>query len=158
VKREGRREFEGGNQQKNLSPHLEKKEMLKMWFQNYTTVLNRKESFSIKEFMEEGRGLHKTVETEQHKTVQPASPILDSPVSQKSLTAYSIVFNPLMLFDPTFFFIGAGVVLVAVLEKQLANNGFVFIAESISLILGIAFPIVAVGSMIYLLSQLSFVL
>jgi hypothetical protein len=144
VKRRRKEGVRGRKPTKNLSPDVTKKEMLKMWFQNYTTVLNRKESFSIKEFMEERRGFHKSVESTNAK-VRP-------------LNAYSIVFNPLMLFDPTFFFIGAGVVLVAVLEKQLANNGFVFIAESISLILGIAFPIIAVGSMIYLLSQLSFVL
>jgi hypothetical protein len=129
-----------------------------MWFQNCTTILNRKQSFSIKGFMEEGRDIRKSVEIRRHETVQSANPIWDSPFPHFRGKTYSIAFNPLMLFDPTFFFIGAGVVLVAVLEKQLANNGFVFIAESISLILGIAFPIVAVGSMIYLLSQLSFVL
>ncbi|PFA66862.1 hypothetical protein CN378_12670 [Bacillus sp. AFS015802] len=71
---------------------------------------------------------------------------------------YSFAFNPLMLFDPTFFLIGAGVVLVAILEKQLAGNGFVFIAAALDSILKIAFPIVAVGSMIYLFSHSSFLL
>jgi hypothetical protein len=83
-----------------------------------------------------------------------------SPTNAKlrPLNAYSIGFNPLMLFDPTFILIGAGVFLVAILERQLASNGFVFIAAAIDSILRIAFPIVAVGAMIYLFSHSSFLL
>jgi hypothetical protein len=112
-----------------------------MWFQNCTTVLNRKESFHIKEFMKKEKGCPE---------------IVSSSFPNFGERSFSIVFNPLMLLDPTFILIGTGVVLVAVLEKQLANNGFIFIAATISSALRIAFPIVAVGSMIYLLSQLSF--
>jgi hypothetical protein len=112
-----------------------------MWFQNCTTVVNRKETFNIKEFIKKEKGRPEIVPSSFPKIRE---------------RYYSIVFNPIMLFDPTFILIGAGVVLVAVLEKQLANNGFIFIAATISSALRIAFPIVAVGSMIYLLSQLSF--
>jgi hypothetical protein len=73
----------------------------------------------------------------------------------QSYTAYSMFINPLALFDPTFFLIGAAVVLVAVLEKQLANNDQVFIASALSGILRIAFPVVAAGSIIYLISHSS---
>jgi hypothetical protein len=115
-----------------------------MRFQNYPSVLSRKKSFSIKEFMNEGRGRRNNALSDLPKFGE--------------IKAYSIAFNPLMLFDPTFILIGAGVVLVAVLEKQLASNGFVFFAAAIDSILKIAFPIVAVGSMIYLLSHSSFLL
>jgi hypothetical protein len=131
-----------------------------MRFPNYPSVLNRKKSFSIKEFMNKengngdfaGSGLSKVGETSTKlcrlTTVRKGPPV----------KAYSIAFNPLMLFDPTFILIGAGVVLVAVLEKQLAGNGYVFIAAALDSILKIAFPIVAVGSMIYLFSHSSFLL
>jgi hypothetical protein len=115
-----------------------------MRFQNYPSVLNRKESFSIKEFLQKEKGRHEKV--------------LSTSLKIEKNNAYSIVFNPLMLFDPNFILIGAGVILVAVIEKQLANNGFVFVAAAIDSILKIAFPIVAVGSMIYLLSHSSFLL
>jgi hypothetical protein len=137
-----------------------------MKFQNYPSVLNRKESFSIKEFMNKGNGngdfagsgLSKVGETSPkmarlnpHKNVEVNAKL-------RSLKAYSIAFNPLMLFDPTFILIGAGVFLVAILEKQLANSGFIFFAAAIDSILKIAFPIVAVGAMIYLFSHSSFLL
>jgi hypothetical protein len=131
-----------------------------MRFQNYPSVLSRKESFSIKEFMNKengngdfaGSGLSKIGETSTSLwglTLKEKSP---------SVKAYSIAFNPLMLFDPTFILIGAGVFLVAILEKQLANSGFIFFAAAIDSILKIAFPIVAVGAMIYLFSHSSFLL
>lgn len=73
----------------------------------------------------------------------------------QSFTAYSLYINPLALIDPTFLIIGAAVVLVAILEKQLANNDFLFIASALSGILRIAFPVVAAGSIIYLISHSS---
>jgi hypothetical protein len=123
-----------------------------MKFQNYPSVLNRKESFSIKEFMNEGRGRRKNA-------LSSLSKVGDTPsLKFRAAKTYSVAFNPLMLFDPTFILIGAGVVLVAFIEKQLASNGFVFLAAAIDSILKIAFPLVAVGSMIYLLSHSSFLL
>jgi hypothetical protein len=115
-----------------------------MGFQKCCFVKNRNESFSIKEFLQKEKGRHENV--------------LSSSLKIEKNKAYSFVFNPLMLFDPNFILIGAGVVLVAVIEKQLASNGFVMIASAIDLLLKIAFPIVAVGSMIYLFSHSSFLL
>jgi hypothetical protein len=121
-----------------------------MMFHNYPSALSRKKSFSIKDFMNEGRGQHKIVPSGPSK-------LRETPGSKlSSAKAYSIAFNPLMLFDPTFILIGAGVFLVAILEKQLANNGFLFIAAALDSIFKIAFPIVAVGAMIYLFSHSSF--
>lgn len=76
----------------------------------------------------------------------------------KNITAYSLYINPLAFFDLNFILIGAGVILIAVLEKKLAENGLVFIASSISSILRIAFPVVAAASIIYLISQSTFLL
>jgi hypothetical protein len=120
-----------------------------MRFPNYPSLLNRKKSFSIKEFMNKGNGngdsagsglpkigetspkmavsefvAHNFVEVNarlrspgKHKTVQSTSPKVD-PLTLKgkspSVSAYSIAFNPLMLFDPTFILIGVGVFLVAI--------------------------------------------
>ena len=72
--------------------------------------------------------------------------------------AYSLYINPLAFFDPTFIAIGAGIVLVAVIEHQLAKNGLIFLASGLSTILRIAFPIVAAASIIYLISHSSFLL
>lgn len=77
---------------------------------------------------------------------------------QRDLKLYSLYFNPLALFDPTFILIGAGVVLVAIGEKFLADNGFVFVASALSSILRLALPVVAAGSLIYLISHSSFLL
>lgn len=76
----------------------------------------------------------------------------------RSLTAYSIYFNPAAFFDPTFILIGAGVLAVAILEKKLAENGYTSIASTISSILRIALPGVALLSIIYLISHSSFLL
>lgn len=131
-----------------------------MRFPNYPSVLNRKESFSIKEFMNKGNGNGDSAGSGLSKigVTPPKLAWLTLKEKSPSVSAYSIAFNPLMLFDPTFILIGAGVVLVAVLEKQLAGNGFVSIATALDSILKIAFPIVAVGSMIYLFSHSSFLL
>ncbi|MEH7442761.1 hypothetical protein V7201_10695 [Bacillus sp. JJ1122] len=74
------------------------------------------------------------------------------------LKLYSLYFNPMALFDPTFMLIGAGVVLVAVGEKFLADNGFLFVASALSSLLRLALPVVAAGSLIYLISHSSFLL
>lgn len=108
-------------------------------------VTNKVEVIDFSTFMNEGKNQRKN-------SLSGLSPKLGA------TKTYSIAFNPLMLFDPTFILIGAGVFLVAILEKQLASNGFVFIAAAIDSILRIAFPIVAVGAMIYLFSHSSFLL
>lgn len=81
-----------------------------------------------------------------------------SPIKRQDLTAYSLYINPLAFIDVNFILIAVCVVLVAICEKKLAENGFTFIASSISGILRIAFPVIAAGSLIYLISQSSFLL
>lgn len=72
----------------------------------------------------------------------------------RSLTAYSLYINPLAFFDVHFMIAAGCVVLVAVLEKKLADNGVIGIAAALSGILRVALPVVAFGSVIYLISQL----
>lgn len=73
---------------------------------------------------------------------------------RRNLTAYSLYINPLAFFDVNFMLIGAGVVLVAVIEKKLAENGIIGIAAILSSVLHMALPVVAFGSVFYLISQL----
>lgn len=72
----------------------------------------------------------------------------------RSLKAYSLYINPLAFFDVRFALLGAAVVLVAILEKGIAQSGMVNLAATLSSVLRFAFPVVAVGSMIYLISQI----
>lgn len=98
----------------------------------------KKQSYSIKEFM---------------NRKEPSTP-----TPSKNLTAYSLYINPAAFFDPTFILIGAGVVVVAILEKKLAENGLISIASFLSNILRLALPGVALGSIIYLINHSSFLL
>lgn len=50
--------------------------------------------------------------------------------------------KPIAFFDLNFFLIGASVVLLAVLEKQLANHGIIVLAAVVSGLLRFAFPAV----------------
>lgn len=104
-------------------------------------VANQTETFCFGDFM---KGEKKTNKSNTLK--------------RQDLKLYSLYFNPLALFDPTFILIGAGVVLVAVGEKFLADNGFVFVASALSSILRLALPLVAAGSLVYLISHSSFLL
>lgn len=73
-------------------------------------------------------------------------------------TAYSLYINPMAFFDPTFMIIGAAVVGVALIEKKLVDNGFISIASFLSSMLKIALPGVALGSIMYLINHISWLL
>lgn len=107
------------------------------------------------EYVDAKQRLKTLYERHKNEAKKRERPIRDR---SESFKAYSIYINPLAFFDPTFMLIGAGVVLVAVIEHQLAKNGLVTIASSLSTILRIAFPVIAAGSIIYLLSHSSFLL
>lgn len=104
-------------------------------------VANRKETLSIKEFMNKKEEPNKTYTSKR-----------------ANITAYSLYINPAAFFDPTFILIGVGVVAVAVLEKKLAESGLLSIASFLSNILRLALPGVALGSIIYLINHSSFLL
>ncbi|WP_342432601.1 hypothetical protein [Neobacillus sp. FSL H8-0543] len=78
----------------------------------------------------------------------------NSLLNRRNLTAYSLYINPLALFDVHFMLAAGAVVLVAVLEKKLADNGIIGPAAIISGILKIGFPLVAFGSILILISKL----
>jgi hypothetical protein len=69
-------------------------------------------------------------------------------------TAYSLYINPLAFFDVHFMLAVGAVVLVAVLEKKLADNGIIGIAAILSGALRIGFPLVALASILILISKL----
>lgn len=64
--------------------------------------------------------------------------------------------HPAMFVDSTFIMVGVGVVLVALLERTLANHGHVAIAEAMHTILKMAFPIVGFAAMWFLVKQITF--
>ncbi|WP_019244551.1 MULTISPECIES: hypothetical protein [Bacillus] len=75
---------------------------------------------------------------------------------RQSINYSFIPLHPAMFIDSTFIMIAGGVVLVALLERTLANYGHVAFAEAIYTFLKIAFPIVGLAAMYVLISQLSF--
>lgn len=70
-----------------------------------------------------------------------------------NLTAYSLYINPLAFFDLHFVLAAGAVVLVAIIEKKLANNGIVGIAAALSGIMQIALPVTAFVAILILISK-----
>lgn len=68
--------------------------------------------------------------------------------------AYSLYINPLAFFDIHFMIATGCVVLIAVLEKKLADNGIIGPAAALSGLLRLSLPIVGLGSVLYLISKL----
>lgn len=133
---------------------------MKMHFHNLPFVANRTETLNFRDFCAGGSPEYVAAKQKlkdlhlKHK--KERSELLG--MRPKNI-AYSLYINPLAFFDPTFMVIGAGIVLVAVIEHQLAKNGLVSTASSLSFILRfIAFPVIAVCSIIYLISHTSFLL
>lgn len=73
---------------------------------------------------------------------------------RRSFTAYSLYINPLAFFDVHFMLAAGAVVIIAILEKKLAENGIISGAAILSGVLKMGLPVVAFGSVIYLISQL----
>lgn len=139
--------------------------MIKKHFHNLPFVTNRQETIDFKTFCEGGSPEYVRAKQRLKNFHLGISKIAESSPAKFGDTyqskvgpvkAYSLYINPLAFFDPTFFLIGAAVVVVAILEKQLANHGLIFVASAISGILRIAFPVVAAGSFFYLLSHVNF--
>lgn len=80
-----------------------------------------------------------------------------TPLSVKPIPALSFIpLNPAAMIDPTFITIGAGVILVALIEKRLANSDNVGIAAFISAFLRISFPAFGLAALWYLVNGLKF--
>jgi hypothetical protein len=73
---------------------------------------------------------------------------------RNNITAYSLYINPLAFFDGHFIIAAGCVVLVAVLEKKLADNGIIGAAAVLSGVLRLSLPIVGLVSILYLISKL----
>lgn len=102
-------------------------------------VTNRIETLNFKDFM--------NGEINSYKS---------NTIKRRDFKAYSLYINPIAFFDWRFALVASAVVLVAVLEKKLAENGLTFIASAISGVLRVSFPVIAAASILYLLSHLSF--
>lgn len=70
------------------------------------------------------------------------------------VTAYSFYVSPLAFFDVHFIIAAACIIVVAITEKRLAKYGIIGGAAALSALLRILLPIVAFGSIIYLISRL----
>ncbi len=68
---------------------------------------------------------------------------------------YSFHFSPFMLIDPTICVIGGAFIGLVILEKQLEKRGHYGVLEHLELFINIAIPTVAMGVIMYLLSQVS---
>lgn len=109
---------------------------MKTLIHNLPFVSNSVETLNFRDFM-------KKESTKKEKTT-PKTP---------NFTAYSLYINPLAFFDLNFILAAGAVVLIAIIEKKLASHGIGF-ASFLSGFLYIAFPVVAVGSFLYLISKL----
>lgn len=67
-----------------------------------------------------------------------------------------IPLNPTALIDPVFIGIGAGIILIALIEKGLADTGNISIAAFLSTFLRISFPIAGMAALWYLVNDLKF--
>lgn len=131
--------------------------MIKNVARNLCNVANRKETIDFRTFCSGGSPEYvKAKQRLRDFHLKKELPRFNLGSSNTNIKAYSLYINPLAFFEPTFFLIGAAVVVVAILEKQLANHGLIFVASAISGILRIAFPVVAAGSFFYLLSHVNF--
>lgn len=93
----------------------------------------------------------------QRITVIPFRDFLKQEQPKNDISLHSFIpIHPAMFIDTTFIMIAGGIVLVALLERTLANNGHIIFAEAIHTFLKIAFPIVGLAAMYFLITQLHF--
>jgi hypothetical protein len=90
----------------------------------------------------------------EHQRNSQALGHMQTPKHRRNLTAFSLYINPLAFFDVHFMLAAGAVVLLAILEKKLAENGIVSLAAVLSGTLQIGFPLVALGSILILISKL----
>lgn len=99
----------------------------------------------------------KTTETLDFKAFMKGERTKNTVISKKSPVLYSFIpLNPAAMIDPVFISIAAGVLLVALIEKGIADSGGIGVAAFISGFLKISFPVVGLASIWYLVSKLQF--
>ncbi|WP_336863874.1 hypothetical protein [Peribacillus frigoritolerans] len=79
------------------------------------------------------------------------------PIQKKILPAFAFLpLNPAAMIDPIFIGIAAGILLIALIEKALADTGNVSIAAFLSAFLRILFPIAGAAAIWFLVNDLKF--
>lgn len=141
---------------------------------NFQFFSNRIETLDFKKFCEGGsleyvaakqklnNLYHQQQASSPYKSLGEKSPSVSLNTKSRSvtsrhfrpLTAYSLYINPLGFFDIHFLIATGCVVLLAVLERKLANNGIIAPAAILSGVLKVGFPLVAFGSILVLISKL----
>ncbi|WP_454844495.1 hypothetical protein [Priestia megaterium] len=76
---------------------------------------------------------------------------------KKPIRAYSLYINPMVLFDPTVCIIGGSILGLALIEKFLIRQGNIDIAMVIQNVVHILFPLLTIGSLVYILTHLPLV-
>ncbi|MDO7485469.1 hypothetical protein Q5O89_05140 [Peribacillus frigoritolerans] len=79
------------------------------------------------------------------------------PIQKKSLPTFAFIpLNPTAMIDPVFIGIASGILLIALIEKVLADTGNVSIAAFLSAFLRILFPIAGAAAIWFLVNDLKF--
>lgn len=78
-------------------------------------------------------------------------------IPKRSVPVLSFIpLNPAAMIDPVFIGIAAGILLIALIEKALADTGNVSIAAFLSAFLRILFPIAGAAAIWFLVNDLKF--
>ncbi|MFS0767082.1 hypothetical protein [Peribacillus phoenicis] len=78
-------------------------------------------------------------------------------IHKKNLPAFAFIpLNPTAMIDPVFIGIAAGILLIALIEKALADTGNVSIASFLSAFLRILFPVAGAAALWFLVNDLKF--
>ncbi|MFJ5625289.1 hypothetical protein ACIQD3_21900 [Peribacillus loiseleuriae] len=97
------------------------------------------------------------IETIDFKAFMNKERAMNVTTGKNSPVFYSLIpLHPAALIDPVFIGIGAAVLLVALIEKGLADTGNVSIAAFISAFLRITFPVAGMAALWYLVNDLKF--
>ncbi|MFS0767221.1 hypothetical protein [Peribacillus phoenicis] len=97
------------------------------------------------------------VETIDFKTFMKKEHRKKGSLSIKPIPVLAFIpLNPSAMIDPLFIAMAAGILLVALIEKGLADSDNVGMAAFISAFLRISFPIVGLSAIWFLVNQLSF--
>ncbi|MFP3666540.1 hypothetical protein SB717_15460 [Priestia sp. SIMBA_032] len=76
---------------------------------------------------------------------------------EKPTRAYSLYINPMVFLDPTVCVIGGSILGLALIEKFLIRQGNIDIAMVIQSVAHILFPLLTIGSLVYVLTHLPLV-
>lgn len=97
------------------------------------------------------------IETIDFKTFMNKKQPKNAKISKKTPVLFSFIpLHPGAMIDPVFISIGAGIILIALIEKGLADTGNISMASYLSAFLRISFPIIGMAALWYLVNDLNF--